>query len=172
MREANPSSRSRRRWRRSLERVAELFGARPRSQGPSGARQVLLQQQLEALLRPLAGHGDLGLAILEGALALVMADGQFHDDEWQLFQRGMALLALSEPQRRGLSLHGEVDLEPVCTAFAALSDPAQCQAIADFYRLLCDADGDTGAAERGTLATLLQALGGDPPAAAGRIYGI
>jgi hypothetical protein len=76
----------------------------------------------------------------------------------------MALLALQDPQRRSLSLHGAVDLEPVCNVFSALDDPAQCQAIAAFYRLLCAADGETGAAEQRPLARLLHALRCEPPA--------
>ena len=137
-----------------------------RAAGRRDRRQVLLQERLAALLQPLAGRPELGLAVLEGALALVMADGKFHDEEWQLFQRGITLLDLQEQQRCGLSLHGDVDLEPVCAALAALDDPAQCQAIAAFYRLLCEADGDTDAAEQRPLARLLQALRCDLPAGA------
>ncbi|MCS5706721.1 hypothetical protein NZK27_11005 [Synechococcus sp. FGCU-3] len=125
-------------------------------------RLALLQQSQEALLRPLAGRSEEGLAILEGALALAMADAQFGDDEWELFTRGMALLNLQDQQRRGLSLQGSVDLAVVCRTLAALGDPSLRLAIARFYGLLADADGSLAAAEQRLLSQLLQALAVDP----------
>ncbi|MEB3104867.1 MAG: hypothetical protein VKN17_03700 [Cyanobacteriota bacterium] len=124
-------------------------------------RLALLQQSQEALLRPLAGRSEEGLAILEGALALAMADAQFGDDEWELFTRGMALLNLQDQQRRGLSLQGSVDLAVVCRTLAALGDPSLRLAIARFYGLLADADGSLAAAEQRLLSQLLQALAVD-----------
>ena len=114
------------------------------------------------MLRPLAGRGEAGLAILEGALALAMADSQFGDDEWELFTRGMALLNLQNEQRRGLSLQGSVDLAGVCSTLAALDDPSQRQSIASFYSLLADADGSIAPAEQRLLQALLKALAVDP----------
>ena len=125
-------------------------------------RLALLQRSQEALLRPLAGRGEAGLAILEGALALAMADSQFGDDEWELFTRGMALLNLQNEQRRGLSLQGSVDLAGVCSTLAALDDPSQRQSIASFYSLLADADGSIAPAEQRLLQALLKALAVDP----------
>jgi uncharacterized tellurite resistance protein B-like protein len=125
-------------------------------------RLVLLQQSQEALLRPLAGRGDQGLAILEGALALAMADAQFGDDEWELFTRGMALLNLENEQRHGLSLQGSVDLAWVCSTLAALDEPHLRLAIAGFYSLLADADGSIAPAEQRLLSQFLNALAVDP----------
>ena len=125
-------------------------------------RLALLQQSQEALLRPLAGRGEAGLAILEGALALAMADAHFGDDEWELFTRGMALLCLPEEQRSGLSLQGSVDLAGVCSTLAALDDPRLRRAIAGFYSLLADADGNIAPAEQRLLQSLLNALAVDP----------
>jgi DNA-binding transcriptional ArsR family regulator len=125
-------------------------------------RLALLQRSQEALLSPLSGRGEEGLAILEGALALAMADAQFGDDEWELFTRGMALLNLQDQQRRSLSLQGSVDLAGVCSTLAALGDPSLRLAIARFYSLLADADGRIAPAEQHLLTRLLNALDVDP----------
>jgi hypothetical protein len=125
-------------------------------------RLALLQRSQDALLSPLAGRGEEGLAILEGALALAMADAQFGDDEWELFTRGMALLNLQDQQRRSLSLQGSVDLAGVCSTLAALGDPSLRLAIARFYSLLADADGSIAPAEQHLLTRLLNALDVDP----------
>lgn len=124
-------------------------------------RQAALRQQLEALLRPLVAQGaaDTGLAVLEGALALAMADAEFHNDEWELYTSGLALLHLQDQQRSSLSLHGAVDLAWVCSQLEALADPAQRTAVGRFYALLSDADGALAAAEQRLLGQLLQALG-------------
>ena len=124
-------------------------------------RQAALRQHLEALLRPLAdpGAGDSGLAVLEGAMALAMADADFHHDEWELYTAGLALLNLQDQQRSGLSLHGSVDLPWVCSHLAALPDPAQRLAVAQFYALLSEADGISAPAEQRVLDQLLGALG-------------
>jgi hypothetical protein len=125
-------------------------------------RLALLQRSQEALLSPLAGRGEEGLAILEGALALAMADAQFGNDEWELFTRGMALLNLQDQQRRSLSLQGSVDLAGVCSTLAALGDHSLSLAIARFYSLLADADGSIAPAEQHLLTRLLNALDVDP----------
>lgn len=112
------------------------------------------------MLGPMAGGSSAGLAVLEGALALAEADGEIRPEEWALFERGMGRLDLAEPVRQQLSLHGSIDLPWVCTALGAIQDPAQRQAIAQFYGLLVAADGHGGAAELAVLRPLLQALGG------------
>jgi hypothetical protein len=140
-------------------------------------RQTALRLQLEALLRPLVdrGAGEDGLAVLEGALALAMADADFGDDEWELFTGGLALLRLQDEQRSDLSLHGAVDLPWVCRTLAALPDPAQRLAVGRFYGLLIDADGAIAPGEQRVLAQLLEALALDPlalqhrPSAAGAL---
>jgi hypothetical protein len=74
----------------------------------------------------------------------------------------MALLSLPEEQRSGLSLQGAVDLAGVCSTLAALDDPRLRRAIAGFYSLLADADGNIAPAEQRLLQSLLNALAVDP----------
>lgn len=123
-----------------------------------GRWKDLLQERLEALLLPMVGRGEAGLAILEGALALAEADGEFRQEEWALFERGMASLQLTEQQRQQLSLHGAIDLNGVGASLEAIADPAQRRAIAGFYGLLAAADGQRGPAELAVLRPLLRAL--------------
>lgn len=122
--------------------------------------QALLLARLDAVLLPMVGGSEAGLAVLEGALALAEADGEIRPEEWALFERGMGRLDLAEPVRQQLSLHGSIDLPWVCTSLGAIQDPGQRQAIAQFYGLLVAADGHGGAAELAVLRPLLQAVGG------------
>lgn len=147
-----------------LRRLAHALADRllAPSRRRAARRLALLQQRQEALLSPLAGRGEPGLAILEGALALAMADAQFGDDEWELFTRGMALLNLRNEQRRGVSLQDSVDLAWVCSTLAALDDPRLRLAIAGFYSLLVDADGNIAPVEQHLLSKFLNALAVDP----------
>ena len=146
--------------RRLAHALADKLLASSRRRG--ARRLALLQQSQEALLSPLAGRGEQGLAILEGALALAMADAQFGDDEWELFTRGMALLNLQNEQRRDLSLQDSVDLTWVCSTLAALDDPRLRLAIAGFYSLLAGADGSIPPEEQRLLSQFLNALAVDP----------
>jgi hypothetical protein len=120
--------------------------------------QALLLDRLDAVLGPMAGGGEAGLAVLEGALALAEADGEIRPEEWALFERGMARLDLAEPVRQQLSLHGAIDLPWVCSALEGIEDPGQRRAIGQFYGLLVAADGQGGAAELAVLRPLLRAL--------------
>jgi hypothetical protein len=147
-------------FRRLAHALADRLLASSRRR--AARRLALLQQSQEALLSPLAGRGDQGLAILEGALALAMADAHFGDDEWELFTRGMTLLNLENEQRHGLSLQGSVDLAWVCSTLATLEEPRLRLATAGFYSLLTDADGSIAPAEQRLLSQFLNALAVDP----------
>lgn len=124
----------------------------------SARLQGLLRQRLQAVLQPLVGEGEAGLAILEGALALAEADGHFRDEEWALFEWGMACLKLPDQQRQRLSTHGSIDLRGVCASLSALEAAEARRAIAGFYALMVAADGEGGTAERALLRPLLKAL--------------
>ena len=101
----------------------------------------------------------LGLAILEGALAVSLADGRFDQEEWELYASCLARLNLSDQQRQGISLQGSPDLRRIATSLAAVENPTQRLEIGRCFCLFAAADGEGAGHELGTLQTLLQALG-------------
>jgi hypothetical protein len=138
-----------------------------------GSLQALQQQQLDEVLSSITTEGEAGLAVLEGGLALVEADGAICQEEWVLFERGMARLQSSEPRPLQLSLHGSIDLPWVCSVLQTINSPAERAGIAQFYGLLVAADGQNGGAELAVLRPLLRALDaadieGELPAIAAR----
>jgi hypothetical protein len=101
----------------------------------------------------------LGLAIVEGALALSLADGRFDQEEWELYASCLARLNLSDQQRQGIRLQGSPDLRRIATSLAAVENPTQRLEIARCFCLFAAADGEGSGHELGTLQALLQALG-------------
>jgi hypothetical protein len=103
--------------------------------------------------------GALELAIVEGALAISIADGSFGQEEWELFASTMSRLKLSDPQHQAIHHEYSPDLRAVASSLATLQDPSHRLEIARSFCLFAAADAAENAQELGTLRTLLQALG-------------
>ena len=101
----------------------------------------------------------LGLAIVEGALALSLADGSFDQEEWELYASCLARLKLADQQRQGIRLQGSPDLRRIATSLAAVENPTQRLEIARCFCLFAAADGKGAGHELGALQILLHALG-------------
>ena len=92
-------------------------------------------------------------------MVVAMADGEFEDDEWDLYSSFMGQLQLSDEQLRGLSIHGELDLEAISAKLSEIQDLTYRQAISSCYCLFAAADGQTDGQEQAVLSHLLNALG-------------
>ncbi|MCH9714484.1 MAG: hypothetical protein K0U63_08055 [Cyanobacteria bacterium] len=101
---------------------------------------------------------DQGLVIVQGALALSLADGHFHQQEWELYRECLARLKLSDSQLRSI-MQDSPELSRIGAGLAAIGDGAHRLAVGRCYCLFAAADGEGGAAELGLLKTLLEALG-------------
>ena len=121
-------------------------------------RQQLIDS-LPAVLPTTEESSKVGLAILQGARVISMADGDFDQEEWDLFHFCMKRLRLSDAQRQRADLHGAPDPNRISASLAGIADPVQRLAIARCYCLFAAADGQGKAAELGLLQTLLQVLG-------------
>ena len=117
-----------------------------------------LVDSLVAAMPASLDDGALELAIVEGALAISLADGSFGQEEWELYASILDRLQLSDQQRQAISLQGNPDLRRIATSLAALQDPSHCLEIARCFCLFAGADGKENGHELGTLRTLLQAL--------------
>jgi hypothetical protein len=118
-----------------------------------------LVDSLAAAMPSSLEDSSLGLAIVQGALAVSLADGSFDQEEWELYASCLARLNLSDQQRQGISLQGSPDLRRIATSLAALETPSQRLEIGRCFCLFAAADGEGAGQELGTLHTLLEALG-------------
>lgn len=128
-----------------------------RRQRAARVREQLVDSLVAAMPSSLEDSA-LGLAILEGALAVSLADGRFDQEEWELYASCLARLNFSDQQRQGISLQGSPDLGRIATRLAALENPAQRLEIGRCFCLFAAADGEGSGQELGALQTLLQAL--------------
>ena len=113
-------------------------------------RQLLIDS-LTAVLPVAEESSQVGLAILQGARALSLADGDFDQEEWELFYFCLKSLRLSDAQRQSADLHGAPDPKRISASLAAIADHSQRLAIARCYCLFAAADGQGKAAELGLL---------------------
>lgn len=121
-------------------------------------RQQLIDS-LTAVLPTGEESSQVGLAILQGARALSLADGDFDQEEWELFYFCLKHLRLSDAQRQSADLHATPDPNRITASLATIADPSQRLAIARCYCLFAASDGQAKVAELGLLQTLLQVLG-------------
>jgi hypothetical protein len=92
-------------------------------------------------------------------MAIALADGEFEQEEWELYSSLMGQLQLSDGQLQGLSIHGELDLEVIAKTLTGIENSTDREAISSCYCLLAAADGEADGQEQGVLRKLLEALG-------------
>jgi tellurite resistance protein len=118
-----------------------------------------LRHSLSTTLALVTNQPTVSLAILEGAMAIALADGEFEQEEWELYSSLMGQLQLSDGQLQGLSIHGELDLEVIAKTLTGIENSTDREAISSCYCLLAAADGEADGQEQGVLRKLLEALG-------------
>lgn len=120
--------------------------------------QNQLVESLLAVMPSTLEEGAVELAIVEGALAISLADNTFAQEEWELFKTILARLTLSAEQLKAISLQGEPDLKDIARRLSDLQSPSYRQKIARCYCLFAAVDGSGNVNETATLRTLLKAL--------------
>jgi hypothetical protein len=130
---------------------------------PSRRRAALVRQRLlsslETALPPAVQATDQGLVIVQGALALSLADGHFDQQEWELYRECLARLQLSDRQLRSINMRDTPDLVRIGAGLASLEQGDHRLAVGRCYCLFAAADGQGGTSELALLKTLLEALG-------------
>jgi uncharacterized tellurite resistance protein B-like protein len=117
-----------------------------------------LVDSLVAVMPSSLEEDALELAIVEGVLAISLADGSFAQEEWELYASTLAQLKLSDEQLQSISLQDSPDLRRIATSLATLQNPSHRLEIARCFCLFAAADGEQNEHELGTIRTLLQAL--------------
>jgi len=118
-----------------------------------------LRQSLSETLALATNQPAVSLAILEGAMAIAMADGAFEQEEWELYSSFLGQLQLSNEQLQGLSTHGEPDVAAIAATLSAIENRTYREAISSCYCLFAAADGETDGQEQAVLRALLGGLG-------------
>lgn len=98
------------------------------------------------------------LAMVEGLVALALADGDFSDLEREVYLTFLRQLQLSPERLEGLAGKVHADLDGVLTQLSTVDDEECSKALAHCFCLIAAADGVLNPAEKQTLSQLLTAL--------------
>ena len=133
-----------------------------RTMGSRVRQEVLIKAALreEALRLQARVSTDqaTALAVVEGLLALALADGTFDDLEREVYLAFLRQLQLSPEQLETLASRVHADLNGVLNQLRAIDDSTSREAIAHCFCLIAAADGVLKPTEQQTLSQLLNAL--------------
>jgi tellurite resistance protein len=147
-----------------------MMGARVRH----GVRvTAALREETKRLQGQIGRNEQAELAVLEGLMALALADRSFDDKEREVYLTFLKQLGLPQEELERLAEKVDADLAAVCAALGTIQEPENQEAVARCFCLITTADGELQAAEQEVLGRLLQALGqehllGELPALAKR----
>jgi tellurite resistance protein len=118
-----------------------------------------LREEATRLHAKLSNNERVSLAVIEGLLALAIADGQFDDLEREVYLAFLRQLKLGEEQLNSLATKVHADLEGVLAELRSLDDAQTCEAMGHCFCLIAASDGALRSAEKEILSQLLEALG-------------
>lgn len=111
-------------------------------------------------LRAQMGRSDAAdVAVLEGLMALALADAAFDNKERVVYMAFLRQLDLAEEELKRLAQRIDADLDGVCAALAGVDDPRTRESAGRCFCLIATADGAVAQSEREVLLRLLGALG-------------
>jgi tellurite resistance protein/uncharacterized protein (DUF697 family) len=118
-----------------------------------------LRQETKRLQEQIGCNEQTELGVLEGLMALALADQDFDDKEREVYLTFLKQLEVPEEQLQRLAEKVDTDLEAVCAALGSIQDPGNRASVARCFCLIVAADGELEVKEREVLARLLKALG-------------
>lgn len=117
-----------------------------------------LREEAKRLYTKLSSDELISLAVIEGLLALAIADGQFDDIEREVYLAFLRLLNLGAEQLNSLAAKVHADLEGVLAQLSTVDDPQTREAMGRCFCLIAASDGVLRPAEREVLGQLLNAI--------------
>ena len=117
-----------------------------------------LREEVARLHNKLSSDEKTCLAVIEGLLALAVADGEFDDLEREVYLTFLRQLNLGEEQLNSLAKKVHADIEGALAQLQSIEDSESRAAIARCFCLIAASDGVLRPAERQTLAQLLKAI--------------
>ena len=140
-------------WNYATTRV---MGARVRH----GVRvSAALREETRRLQGQIGRNEQAELAVLEGLMALALADKSFNDKEREVYLTFLKQLDLPQEVLQRQAEKVNVDLDGVCAALASIQESPNQESVARVFCLIAAADGELQAAEQEVLVRLLEALG-------------
>jgi len=118
-----------------------------------------LRQETQRLQGQIGRNEQAEVAVLEGLMALALADKTFDDKEREVYLTFLKQLALPEEEVLRLAEQVDADLDGVCAGLGSIQEAANREAVARCFCLIVAADGELQAAEQQVLGRLLEALG-------------
>ena len=118
-----------------------------------------LREEVARLHNNLSSDETTCLAVIEGLLALAVADGEFDDLEREVYLAFLRHLNLGEEQLNCLATKVHADLEGALAQLHSIEDSESRKAMARCFCLIAASDGVLRPAEKQTLAQLLDAIG-------------
>ena len=137
-------------WNYATTRV---MGARVRH----GVRvSAALREETRRLQGQIGRNEQAEVAVLEGLMALALADRNFDDKEREVYLTFLKQLALPVEELNRLAEKVNADLDGVCAALRSIQEPANRESVARVFCLITAADGELQAAEQEVLEALGQ----------------
>jgi tellurite resistance protein len=118
-----------------------------------------LREEADRLHNRLSSDEQACLAVIEGLLALAIADGEFDDLEREVYLAFLRLLNLGEEQLTRLAERVHTDLDGVLTQLRSIEHPQSKEAMGRCFCLITASDGALRPDEKLILTQLLEALG-------------
>ncbi|MCT0225549.1 TerB family tellurite resistance protein [Synechococcus sp. CS-1328] len=118
-----------------------------------------LREETRRLQGQIGRNEQAEVAVLEGLMALALADRNFDDKEREVYLTFLKQLALPGEELQRLAEQVDTDLDAVCTALRSIQEAANRESVARVFCLITAADGELQTAEQEVLARLLEALG-------------
>jgi tellurite resistance protein len=138
--------------------ATRLMGSRVRQEVRIKAA---LREEVSRLHASLRSDDQTGLAIIEGLLALAIADENFNDVEREVHLSFLGQLDYEEDQLKKFATRIHADLAGVLSQLRSLDNAESRKAIGRCFCLIAASDGELQSAERDILIQLLSALGQD-----------
>ncbi len=117
-----------------------------------------LREETKRLQGQIGSNEQAELAVLEGLMALALADRKFDDKEREVYLTFLKQLGLPQEELERLAEKVDADLAAVCAALGTIQEPENQEAVARCFCLITAADGELQAAEQEVLGRLLKAL--------------
>lgn len=121
--------------------------------------KAALREETRRLQGQIGRNEQAEVAVLEGLMALALADRNFDDKEREVYLTFLKQLALPQEELQRLAEKVDADLDAACAALASIQDPANRESVARCFCLITAADGELQNAEQEVLRRLLEALG-------------
>jgi tellurite resistance protein len=118
-----------------------------------------LREEASRLQARLSSDEQTSLAVIDGLLALAIADGQFDDLEREVYLAFLRELDLGEDKLNSLTAKVHADLEGVLAQLRSVKDHQSREAIGRCFCLIAASDGALRPAEKEVLGKLLEAIG-------------